>query len=109
MRSDVLHLLHDAQNFGELAQALSAFCEPYCQIHSLQLTHNKRAGTVSCVIELDSPKQQPALKQALGAAGYGGSVYLEIPVRDDFAHVESDAVVATTVPTSFRLADAHLP
>jgi hypothetical protein len=109
MRSDVLDQLRDAQDFGELTQALIAVCEPYCQIHSLQLTHNKRAGNVSCRIELDSPRQQPALKRALGATGFDGSVYLEIPVREDFARAESAPVAHPTLQSSFRLADAHLP
>src|SRR5258706_7766376 len=109
MRSDVLHLLRDAQTFGELAQALSAFCEPYGQIHSLLLTHNKRAGTVSCVIEMDSAKQQPALKHALGAAGYGGSGYPQIPGRDDFAPLESGPGVGPALPTRVPPADAPPP
>jgi len=89
MKSDILDRLRDAQDFGELALALLGECEPYGQIHSLQLTHNKRAGRVSCVVELDSPKQQPALKRALGATGFDGSVYLEIPVRGDFARADT--------------------
>jgi hypothetical protein len=77
--------LKDAQDFCELSQALIAECEPYGQIHSLHLTHNKRAGRVSCVIEMDSLKQQSALKRGLGATGPEGSVYLEIPVSGAFA------------------------
>jgi hypothetical protein len=109
MGSDVLDQLREAQDFGELTQALSAVCESYCQIHSLRLTHNKRAGRVCCLIELDSPRQQPALKRALGATGLDGSIYLEIRVRDDFARVASEAVAAATIQSRFRLADAHLP
>ena len=109
MRSDILDRLRDAQDFGELTQALIAVCEPYCQVHSLQLTHNKRAGRVCCLIELDSPKQQPALKRALGATGFDGSVYLEIPVCDDFARTGPASVAPATLPSSFCLADAHLP
>ena len=77
--------LSEAQDFSELAQALVAECEPYGQIHSVHLTHNKRAGRVSCVVEMDSPKQQAALKRALGATGADGTVYLEVPVCRDFA------------------------
>ena len=109
MRSDILDLLRDSQDFGELTQALIAVCEPYGQIHSLQLTHNKRAGRVSCVLELDSAKQLPALKRALGATGLDGSVYLEIPVRGGFARADTEAVEVAPLHTSFRLADAHLP
>lgn len=77
--------LSDAQDFAELAQALVTECEPHGQIHSIHLTHNKRAGSVSCVVEMDSPKQQLALKRALGATGADGTVYLEVPVGGDFA------------------------
>jgi hypothetical protein len=78
--------LSDAQDFAELAQALVGECERHGQIHSVHLTHNKRAGRVSCVVEMDSPKQQLALKRALGATGADGTVYLEVPVCGDFAH-----------------------
>jgi hypothetical protein len=77
--------LSESQDFAELAQALVAECEPYGQIHSVHMTHNKRAGSVSCVVEMDSPKQQVALKRALGATGADGTVYLEVPVSRDFA------------------------
>jgi hypothetical protein len=77
--------LSEAQDFSELARALVAECEPYGQIHSLHITHNKRAGRVSCVVEMDSPKEQLALKRGLGATGADGTVYLEVPVSSDFA------------------------
>jgi hypothetical protein len=77
--------LSEAQDLGELAQALAAECAAYGQIHSLHLTHNKRAGRVSCVVEMDSPKEQLALKRGLGATGADGTVYLEVPVGDDFS------------------------
>jgi hypothetical protein len=101
MNSDILRRLRDAQDFGELAQALIAECEPYGQIHSLQLTHNKRAGHVSCLLELDQPAQLPALKRALGATGLGGSIYLEIPVGGDFARADSAAVLAAGARPGF--------
>jgi len=109
MNQDVLDSLNGAQDFGELTQGLLAVCERYGQVHSLRLTHNKRAGRVSCLIELDSPKLQPALKRALGATGLEDSVYLEIPVRDDFAC--SDALHAPVHPGSLQATllpgDAH--
>ena len=36
-------------------------------------------------------------------------VFIEIPVRSDFARAESDTVAAAPVQSSFRLAGAHLP
>jgi hypothetical protein len=91
MNRHLLGHLSEAQDFSELARALVAECEPYGRIHSLHLTHNKRAGRVSCVIEMDSMKQQIALKRALGATGQDGSAYLEIPVGEDFALAEPAA------------------
>ena len=85
MNRELPNSFSDARDFAELAQALVAECEPYGQIHSLHLTHNKRAGRVSCVVEMDSPKQQVALKRALGATGTDGTVYLEVPVDEEFA------------------------
>jgi hypothetical protein len=85
MNRHLLDRLGEAQDFTELAQSLVAECKPYGQIHSLHMTHNKRAGRVSCVVEMDSLKQQTVLKRALGATGLDGSAYLEVPVGDDFA------------------------
>src|SRR5258707_15116532 len=109
MNSHILDRLCDAQDFGELTQALVAVCEPFGRIHAVQLTHNKRAGPVSCLIELDSAKQQPALKRALGATGLNGSVYLEIPVAPDFAHTEPAAEFEASAPTGFCRSEAHPP
>ena len=109
MNSHLLDRLRDAQDFGELTQALVAVGEPFGRIHAVQLTHNKRAGHVSCLIELDSAKQQPALKRALGATGLNGSVYLEIPVAPDFAHPGPAPELEESVPTVFCRTEAHPP
>jgi len=37
-----------------------------------------------CFIELESPKQQPALVRALGAKIIHGSACLDIPVSEEF-------------------------
>jgi hypothetical protein len=86
--------LGEAQDFAELAQALVAECEQHGQIHSLRLTHNKRAGRVSCVVEMDSPKQQQSLKRALGTSSGDAGVYLEVPVCEDFA----EAIPILSIP-----------
>jgi hypothetical protein len=93
--------LGEAQDFSELVQALVAECEQHGRIHSLHLTHNKRAGRVSCVVEMDSPKQQQALKRALGATASDGGVYLEVPVCDDFAEAIPVLSIPPEVPSGF--------
>ena len=109
MKTDLLERLRNAQDFGELTQALLAECEPYGQVHSVQLTHNKRAGRVSCVVELDSPRHLPALKRALGTTGLGGSVYLEIPVREDFARTDAAPDLAAGVQHGLLLVGRASP
>jgi hypothetical protein len=49
------------------------------------LIHNKRAGRVSCFIELDLPQMHPALARALGATVFGDAVCLDVPVEADLA------------------------
>ena len=53
-------------------------------MHSFRFVHNRGALRVACVIELESPKQTPALARALGVSGPNGAVCLEIPVGKDF-------------------------
>ena len=77
--------LGNAPDFLALTRTVLEACQHYGPVHSLELVHNKRARRVSCLIELDSPKQQAALARELGAAQFGGTVCLEIPVRPDFA------------------------
>ena len=101
MNKHLIDRLSDAQDFSDLASALVAECEPYGRIHSLHLTHNKRAGRVSCVIEMDSLKQQQAMKRGLGATGLDGSAYLEIPVSGDFAVTDSPADYAGDLQTGY--------
>ena len=101
MNKRLMDRLSDAQDFSDLARTLVAECEPYGRIHSLHLTHNKRAGRVSCVIEMDSLKQQQAMKRAMGATGLDGSAYLEIPVGGDFAVADSPADYAGDLQPGF--------
>ena len=54
---------------------------------------------VVCFIELESPKQQPALVRALGAKVINGSACLDIPVSEDFG---SDPRLAPLPPRSLR-------
>jgi hypothetical protein len=50
-------------------------------VHALKLVHNRGAGRVVCFIEMESPKQQPALVRALGAKVIDGAACLDVPVR----------------------------
>jgi hypothetical protein len=61
-----------------------SICEPFGAVHAFRLTHNRGAARVACIIELESPKQQPALARALGARTLNGAACLEIPVDKDF-------------------------
>ena len=74
----------EARDFYALTKYILARCEPYGPVHSFKLVHNRGAGRVACLIELESPRQQPALARALGGRSISGSVCLEIRVRQDF-------------------------
>ena len=84
MRTDILDKLSEAQDFYALTKSVLAMCEPYGPVHAFRLIHNRGAARVACLIELESPKQQPALARALGARTLNGAVTLDIPVVRDF-------------------------
>jgi hypothetical protein len=84
MRPELAHQLRDAQDLYSLTKDVLRLCEPYGPVHSFKLVHNRGAARVVCFIELESPKQQPALVRALGAKIINGSACLDIPVGDDF-------------------------
>ena len=84
MRPEVAHQLRDAQDLFSLTKGVLGLCEPYGPVHSFKLVHNRGAARVVCFIELESPKQQPALVRALGAKIINGSACLDIPVSEDF-------------------------
>ena len=67
-----------ATDFLGVTRRVLAACEPFGSLHALQLIHNKRAGRVSCFIELDLPQMHPALARALGATVFGDAVCLDI-------------------------------
>jgi len=77
--------MHVAEQRGEAAtdflgvtRKVLAACEPYGSLHALQLIHNRRAGRVSCFIELDLPQMHAALARALGATVFGDAVCLDV-------------------------------
>jgi hypothetical protein len=84
MKTEVMERLRGARDFHALTGALLSLCEPYGPMHALKLVHNRGAGRVVCFIEMESPRQQPALVRALGAKVIDGAACLDIPVDDDF-------------------------
>jgi hypothetical protein len=84
MKPEAMEKLRDARDFYALTKGVLALCEPFGAVHSFRFAHNRGASTVACFIELESPKQQPALARALGTRTLNGEACLEIPVRKDF-------------------------
>lgn len=96
----------EARDFYALTKHILARCEPFGPVHSFKLVHNRGASRVACLIELESPQQQPALARALGGRALNGSVCLEIPVGRDF-EAQAGRVVAITpasIPAEVRAA-----
>ena len=88
--------LREAHDLYSLTRGVLALCQPYGPVHSFRLVHNRGAARVVCFIELESPKQQPALVRALGAKVINGSACLDIPVSEDFGG-DDDKVAALPV------------
>ena len=84
MKAEIVDKLAGARDFYSLTKALLALCEPFGAVHSLKLVHNRGAARVVCFIEMESPKQQPALVRTLGAKVIDGAACLDIPVSEDF-------------------------
>jgi len=84
MKPDIAHKLREARDFYALTRAVLSMCEPFGPVHAFRLVHNRGSARVACLIELESPKQQPALARALGAKVLNGAACLEIPVDKDF-------------------------
>src|SRR3954462_12402537 len=88
MRPEVMEQLREAHDLYALTKSVLDLCQPYGPVHSFKLVHNRGAARVVCFIELESPKQQPALVRALGAKVINGSACLDIPVSEDFGGAE---------------------
>jgi hypothetical protein len=84
MKPEVSEKLRDARDFYGLTKGILALCEPFGPVHSFRFVHNRGASRVACFIELESPKQQPALARSLGTGAVNGTVCLDIPVGKDF-------------------------
>src|SRR6266404_3137169 len=98
MKPDVLEKLSDSRDFYTLVKGVLSLCEPFGPVHAFRVIHNRGASRVACFIELESPKQQPALARALGTRTLNGGVCLDIPVRRDFAN--GGKVVTLAAPAS---------
>ena len=88
MRPEIISKLRDANDLYSLTKGVLALCQPYGAVHSFKLVHNRGAARVVCFIELESPKQQPALVRALGAKVINGAACLDIPVSEEFGGSE---------------------
>src|SRR5437763_12889004 len=84
MRPEVMQRLREAHDLHSLTRDVLGLCQPYGPVHSFKLVHNRGAARVVCFIELESPKQQPALVRALGAKVINGSACLDIPLSEEF-------------------------
>jgi hypothetical protein len=84
MPSPLLETTSQARDFCALTKDVLALCEPFGPVHSFKLVHNRGAGRVACIIELESTKQEPALARTLGGRSVNGSVCVEFEVRPDF-------------------------
>ena len=94
MRTQLIDELRGANDLQSLTRRLLAQCEPYGAVHSFKVVHNRGASRILCFIELESPKQQPALVRALGAKVINGAACLDIPVGGDFGGDRMVAVPA---------------
>ena len=100
MKTEVMEKLRGARDFPALTGALLSLTEPFGPVHSFKLVHNRGAGRVVCFIEMESPKQQPALVRALGAKVIDGAACLDVPVEDDFGITDD---MAPAVPASLAV------
>lgn len=104
MKPEVAERLGEARDFYALTKAVLAMCEPYGPVHAFRLTHNRGSARVACLIELESPKQQPLLARALGAKVLNGAACLEIPVGRDFGDGTKVMVTVSQASVKARVA-----
>ncbi len=94
MAPDLLESASRTLDFCALTKDILALCEPFGPVHSFKLVHNRGAARVACMIELESPKQEPALARALGGRSVNGAVCVEFEVGRDFEKATRRKVVA---------------
>ena len=108
MRAEIIDQLRDANDLQSLTSGVLALCEPYGAVHSFKLVHNRGAARVVCFVELESPKQQPALARALGVKIINGAACLDIPVGEDFGGDRIAGVPAPMLGGDSELARAAI-
>ena len=86
-----MQVADQAGDFLAVTQKVLAACKPFGSLHALQLIHNRRAGRVSCFIELDLPQQHPALARALGATVFGDAVCLDLAMGSETGSSAQDS------------------
>ena len=93
MKPELLDKVRHARDLYSLTKAVLSMCEPYGPVHAFRMIHTRGSARVACLIELESPKQQPLLARALGGRVLNGAACLEIPVDRNFGHagLESEA------------------
>lgn len=96
MKPEVAEKLGEARDFYALTKVVLSMCEPYGPVHSFHMIHNRGAARVACLIELESPKLQPALARAIGARQLNGAACLEIPVDRDFGACDEATIPVLT-------------
>ncbi|TAK85326.1 MAG: hypothetical protein EPO20_09830 [Betaproteobacteria bacterium] len=84
MNPEMMEKAREARDFASLTEGILAACEPFGPVHSFKMVHNRGTSSVACIIELEHPKQQPALARALGGRAFNGAVCLEVPVSRAF-------------------------
>lgn len=109
MKPDLMEKLAEHRDFHALTRDVLALCEPFGSVHAFRFVHNRGASRVACFIELESPKQQPALARALGGRAVNGTVCLDIPVRKDFGSQGKVVSLPTAGAFDSRLAAVPRP
>jgi hypothetical protein len=104
MTPELLENTAQARDFSALTKAILALCEPFGPMHSFKLVHNRGARRVACLIELESPKDQPGLARALGGRTITGSVCVELEVRRDFEARPKVVAIAPQSASEERIA-----
>ena len=105
MTKELLENTAQARDFHALTKSILELCEPFGPVHSFKLVHNRGVGRVACMIELESPKEQPGLARALGGRTINGAVCVEIEVRRDFeARGRRVVAIAPTVVSGTHIA-----
>jgi hypothetical protein len=98
MRPEIMEKAREARDFASLGECMLSACEPFGPVHAFKMVHNRGTSSVACIVELEYPKQEPALARALGGRATNGAVCVEIPVSRGFES-RTRPVAVPTMPT----------